>query len=197
MTYANKEGTALVVAAGNDSADLQHDKSVISLPNEGAQAISVSATGPIGFGWGEEGLEEPFVSPAFYTNYGTNAITIGAPGGDADLDAIGTEVPWNYDLVLNTTADVEFEEEDVDGDGEEEPVDYLGAEPTYGWKAGTSMAAPQVAGAVALVKSVAPDLNANQVESLLKRTAEVPDGYEKTYYGSGFVDPLEAVKRAE
>jgi subtilisin family serine protease len=56
MTYANKEGTLLSIAAGNDSADLQHDKNFISVPNEGAQAVSVSATGPIGFNWGDEGL---------------------------------------------------------------------------------------------------------------------------------------------
>jgi len=193
MTYANKEGTLLTIAAGNDSADLQHDKNLISVPNEGAQACSVAATGPIGFEWGDEGLEEPFESPAFYTNYGTNAITVAAPGGDADLAAIGTGVNWFYDLVLNTTAEVNFERKDVDGDGEKEPVDYLGAEPTYGWKAGTSMAAPQVAGAAALVKAENPEYNANQVESVLKRTATVPEGYEKAYYGAGVIDPAAAV----
>jgi subtilisin family serine protease len=170
MTYANKEGTLLTIAAGNDSADLQHDRNLISLPNEGAQACSVAATGPIGFKWGGEGLEEPFASPAFYTNYGTNAITVAAPGGDADLSAIGTGVNWFYDLVLST----------VPGG--------------YDWKAGTSMAAPQVASAAALVKSENPDYNANQVESVLKRTAEVPDGYDKAYYGAGVINPAEAVR---
>ena len=169
MTYANREGTLLTIAAGNDSADLQHDKNFISLPNEGAQAVSVSATGPIGFKWDAEAPEEPFVSPAFYTNYGTNAITVAAPGGDAALGAIGTGVNWFYDLVLST----------VPGG--------------YGWKAGTSMAAPQVAGAAALVKAENPEYNANQVESVLKRTATVPAGYEKAYYGAGVVDPAAAV----
>ncbi|PSQ20121.1 peptidase S8, partial [Halobacteriales archaeon QS_8_65_32] len=141
-------------------------------------------------------------SPAFYTNYGTNAITVAAPGGDAYLPAIGVDenddgeddYAWFYDLVLNTTADVTFEEEDVDDDDGKEPVGYLGAEPAYGWKAGTSMAAPQVAGAAALIKSENPDYNANQVEAVLKRTADVPDDYDKAYYGAGFVDLLEAVQ---
>ncbi|MFC6794603.1 S8 family serine peptidase [Halobaculum halobium] len=193
MTYANKQGTLLVIAAGNDAADLQRDKNFISLPNEGAQAVSVAATGPIGFGWGDDGLDAPPESPSFFTNYGTNAITLGAPGGDADLSAIGSGVPWYNDLVLSTTADVEYVYEDVDGDGEEEPVDYLGAEPTYGWKAGTSMAAPNVAGAAALVKSANPDYNANQIESALKQAADVPDGYDKTYYGSGFLNVVDAL----
>jgi len=188
MTYANNEGTLLVIAAGNDTADLQHDGGFISLPNEGAQAVSVAATGPVGFGWGDDGLESPVESPAFYTNYGTNAITLGAPGGDADLEATGTGVPWYNDLVLSTTADVSYEY-DTNGN----PIDYLDAEPTYGWKAGTSMAAPQVAGAAALVKSANPSYNAGQVESALKGAAEVPDGYDKAYYGSGFLNVVDAL----
>ncbi len=190
MTYANKEGTLLVIAAGNDSADLQHDRNFVSLPNEGAQALSVSATGPIGYGWDADGdgdatdLADPPESPAFYTNYGTNAVTLGAPGGDADPAAIGTDVPWFNDLVFNTV----FSYEDTDGDGE--PDTQV---PGYGWKAGTSMAAPNVAGAAALVKSANPDYNANQVEAALKNAADVPDGYDKAFYGSGYLNILDAL----
>jgi subtilisin family serine protease len=173
MTYANKEGTLLVIAAGNDSADLQHDKNVISLPNEGAQAVSVSATTSIGFDPFSDEEENPGYAPASYTNYGTNAITVGAPGGDVPA---GGGVP---DLVYNAI-----------------PVkvaEAFGFEVPYAYLAGTSMAAPQVAGAAALVKSVNPNYNANQVESALKRAADVPEGYDKTYYGSGFLNILDAL----
>ncbi len=184
MTYANKEGTLLVISAGNDSADLQHDGSLISLPNEGAQALSVAATGPIGFGWGDDGVTAPPESPAFYTNYGTNAVDLAAPGGDADLAAAAEEVPgWYYDLVLSTVSVVT----DIGEDG------TVATEPGYGWKAGTSMAAPNVAGAAALVKSANPDYNANQVESALKRAAAVPEGYDKAYYGAGFLNVVDAL----
>jgi subtilisin family serine protease len=183
MTYVNKEGTLLVISAGNDSSDLQHDKQFIDLPAEGTQACVVSATGPIGFKWGEEGVRKPSVTPAKYTNYGTNAVTVGAPGGNYDSSAIGTGVPWYYDLVLSSISMPVFE------DGK-----YQRAVPTYGWKAGTSMSAPQVTGAAALVASVASDSSANQIESVLKQTANSVEGYDKTYYGSGFVDPLGAVR---
>lgn len=213
--YGAARGTVYVVAAGNDSADLQHDGRIcvenddgtvecfpaISLPNEAANVLSVSATGPIGFGWdattvGDE--EEPPYSPAFYTNYGTNAIDLAAPGGDASLAGIAEEEdgddfnpPWYLDLVYNTVAIPTYEE-----DEEGTVTGVEGYEYTYSWAAGTSMAAPQVAGAVALVRSVAPDANANEVGTHLRNAASVPGGYDRAYYGAGYLDTLGAVESA-
>ena len=70
---------------------------------------------------------------------------------------------------------------------------YVGSEPAYGWKAGTSMAAPNVAGAAALVKSANPDYNANQLRSALEGAAEVPDGEDKAYYGAGYLNVVDAL----
>ncbi len=182
LTNASKEGTLVVMSAGNNSADLQHDGQWISLPNEGAKGVSVSATGPIGFNWGGSGLEAPPHSPAFYTNYGTNAVDIAAPGGDADLE---TDDPnYFYDLVLSTIAEFARDANDnITG----------GPSFGWGWAAGTSMAAPNVAGAAALVKANNPGYNANQLESALRRAASVPAGYDKTYYGAGYLNILDAL----
>lgn len=182
-TYANRNGTVLTHACGNWGGTLQFDQDQRD-SSETAGGLTVSATGPIGFNWGQEGLAEPPYAPAYYTNYGTNAVDIGAPGGNADLDATETDKPWYYDYVLNTVAVPEFDEE---------TGEYLGATYGYDWYAGTSMAAPQVAGAVALVKSANPRYNVNQAKSVLKRVAEVPDEYEKKYYGSGYLDTYSAV----
>ncbi len=84
---------------------------------------------------------------------------------------------YAYDLVFNTVFTFE--------NGEQIPG--------YGWKAGTSMAAPNVAGAAALVKSANPDYNANQVEAALKRAADVPDGYDKEFYGAGYLNVVDAL----
>jgi subtilisin family serine protease len=173
MTYANSQGTLLVIAAGNDSADLQHDKNLISLPNEGAQALSVSATTAVDFDPFTGTADNPGFQPSSYTNYGTNAITVGAPGGDVPQ---GGGTP---DLVYNA----------IPADAAE----AFGLPRPYAYLAGTSMAAPQVAGAAALVKSANPSYNANQVESALKRAAEVPDGFDKAFFGSGFLDVLGAL----
>lgn len=189
FTYANKQGTLLTVSAGNDAADLQHDKGVISIPNEVAQAMSISATGPIGFAWGDPGLEAPFRTPAGYTNYGTNAIDIAAPGGNAIPEGDQEDsINWHRDLILNTIA-LPVYETDEDGN----PIGIEDVIYNWAWVSGTSMAAPQVAGAAALVKSVNPDYNANQVESALERAAAVPDGFGKEFYGSGFLNIVDAL----
>ncbi|USZ68364.1 S8 family serine peptidase [Halorussus salilacus] len=184
-TYANSQGTLLVASAGNDAADLQHDSDVISLPNEAANVLSVSATGPIGFNWGDEGLESPEYTPSVYTNYGTNEIDVAAPGGNYDPEAAEDGVPgYYYDLVYNTLAEPVF-----DDDGS-----YLGAAYSYGWLAGTSMAAPQVAGAAALVAAQNPKYNANQVRQALKNSADTVEEFDKTYYGAGFLNPVDALE---
>ena len=169
-TYANSEGTLLVAAAGNDAADLQHDKNLISLPNEAAQVMSVSATSTVGFDPTTGERDEPAWTPATYTNYGTNAIDMSAPGGDIPP---GGDVP---DLVLSTI-----------------PT-YFPFPDTYAYLGGTSMAAPQVAGAAALVKSANPGYNANQIQSALERAA-VDRGRNgrDPYHGRGFLDTAGAV----
>lgn len=186
-SFCRRNGTMLSVAAGNDAADLQHDGhicadfdgdgdeecySVISIPNEAANVVSVSATGPIGFGWGGPGLHEDYASPSFYTNYGTNAIDVSAPGGDADLDAVAEAVePWYFDMVLSTVS--EF---DDSGD----------VQHSHGWAAGTSMAAPQVSGVAALVKSQNPRYNANKLRNTVLGGAE--DMADNAFHGRGFLD---------
>lgn len=68
----------------------------------------------------------------------------------------------------------------------------------YGYLAGTSMAAPQVAGAAALVRSMNPDLSAREVVRLLKRTArrDAGRGGWSAQLGWGILDAGRAVEAA-
>ncbi|WP_082837848.1 S8 family serine peptidase [Haladaptatus sp. R4] len=206
-SHANEKGTLLVAAAGNDSVNLDTDGDVISLPNEADNVMSISATGPIGFLWDDEKKDEdededhhghhwhhdhhhykralhhlrkPTWEPAYYTNYGAEAIDISAPGGNLDQDA-PEDANAQYDMVLSTVFDWGDEDDDAD------------MVPAYGWKAGTSMATPQVVGAAALIKSVNPDATPGEVRQHLENTARDLD--DPTYHGEGHLDTRRAVWR--
>ncbi|QKY21261.1 S8 family serine peptidase [Halolamina sp. CBA1230] len=177
------QGTVVVNSAGNAGLDMDAENTLV-LPTEADGVFGVSATGPIGYGWGGKHsdneakwltgnrLEEPTTDPAPYTNYG-DAVDVSAGGGNYDLEAInaGNEDAYN-DLVYSTI--------NVAGpDGEQTA--------SYGWKAGTSMAAPQVTGAAALVRSLNPDATVEEVESVIQETASMPDE-GGTYHGAGHLD---------
>jgi len=185
--YVRSQGTVIVNSAGNSSLDMDAENT-LSLPTEADGVFGVSATGPLGYGWGGKHsdneakwltgnrLDEPTTDPAPYTNYGS-AVDVSAGGGNYDIEAIvgGNEAAYN-DLVYSTV-------NTTGPDGEQVA--------SYGWKAGTSMAAPQVAGAVALVRSLKPGATVEEVESLIQETASMPDE-GKTYHGAGHLD-LEAL----
>jgi lantibiotic leader peptide-processing serine protease len=154
---AQREGTLLVGSGGNDETDLRGGW--LRLWNGLAGTIGVSATTP------DDEL-------AFYSNYGTNDIEVGAPGGGrATEDETETE-----DLVFST-----------------EPVDDGG----YGWKAGTSMAAPQVAGLAALVRELDPDANPQQVTNAIQQAADGPNGRGDPELGAGRTNALSTVERLQ
>ena len=171
--------------------NLDTDGDVLGLPNEADNVMSVGATGPIGYRWDDKGngrfvrnyhaafnkLDADTTTPAPYSNYGSEAIDISARGGNYDQSAQGSEKNWQYDLVLSTV----FEWAD---DGS--------VKPAYGWKAGTSMAAPQVTAAVALVKSRNPDATPAEIRAHLEATAR--DLGDPEFHGEGNLD-LEAAVR--
>ncbi|MFB6126191.1 MAG: S8 family serine peptidase [Halolamina sp.] len=173
--YGNRQGTVFVAAAGNDGANLDADGLVISLPNEADNVLSVGATGPIGFRWDDDaGDDDPMddlraapTDPAPYTNYGEEAIDLSAGGGNLDRSAADSDARWFYDLVFSTLPD------------------------GYGWLAGTSMAAPQVAAAAALVGDRYPDADAAAVGRHLRETAEGASA--QAYHGAGHLDTVAAV----
>ncbi|MFC4542085.1 S8 family serine peptidase [Halosolutus amylolyticus] len=156
-------GTLLVGSAGNSDANLQQGGS-FTLPNSLSGVTSISATGP-----NDE--------RTFYSNYGTNEIDVGAPGGGYETfektvseDEDEVEWPFPTNLVLST----------VPGDG-------------YDWKAGTSMAAPQVTGTVGLVRERYPDTTAKQVEKYIKQGADLVSGNSDPDLGAGRLNAKDAL----
>ncbi|MFP9192893.1 S8 family peptidase [Natrialbaceae archaeon A-CW1-1] len=159
-----RAGTLLVGSAGNSDANLQQE-GFFTLPNSLSGVLSVSATAP-----NDE--------RAFYSNYGTNEIDVGAPGGgyeteEKTLIEDPDEVEWPYPLNLV----------------------YSTVPGSYGWAAGTSMAAPQVTGLAALVRELEPESNARRVEGAIARGAEGTDGRSDPDFGAGRTNALETVDR--
>jgi len=162
---AVRRGTLVVVSAGNSDANLQQG-GYFTVPNSAAGAMSVSATGP-----NDERV--------FYSNYGTNEIDVGAPGGGYETleKTLSEETEWPYptNLVLSSV-----------------PPELFGGD-NYAYFAGTSMAAPQVTGLAGLIRSADPSLNANQVERAIKAGADGVQGKGDEDVGAGRINAADSL----
>ncbi|RJS20142.1 peptidase S8 [Corallococcus sp. H22C18031201] len=110
---------------------------------------------------------------ASYSNFGS-VVDVMATGGQTSEDRNGDGFP---DGVLSTLPD-------------------SNRQPSYGFYNGTSMAAPHVAGVVALMLAVNPALTATEVENILKDTADTTSQCAEGC-GAGLVNAQAAVLRAK
>ena len=170
LRYASSQGVLTVASAGNSQFDLQHKFTDAGSPNDGSGPVEtrevngaclvLPAEAP---GLVTVSATGPTGLTSFYSSYGLGVVEVAAPGGDSRVP--GTEPNGR---VYSTTW------------------------PGHGWgyKQGTSMAAPHVSGVAALVRSLSPDLSAAAVTALIQRTADeqaCPPGGTYTPPGAGVV----------
>jgi len=121
---------------------------------------------------------------ATYANYGPQ-IDIAAPGGDNLADLNGDGLP---DSILSTIGD------EVGGLPNKQTIAFK-----FGYSVGTSMAAPHVAGVLALMKAVNPQLTLLDFERLLKKDKLTDDlgtrGHDDQF-GYGLINAHKAVLAA-
>ena len=154
IRWAEKQGTIVISAAGNDALNLDIG-SLVSTPCE-QSTICVSATGPL--------LQQDFDQPSTYTNYGITAIEVAAPGGNAtDSDSTSQ----TEDLIIGACSTRTSEPGLAPCRASTQGVAYF-----YAWAAGTSMATPHVAGLAALVKSVNPMLSVKGLKNRILNSAD-------------------------
>ena len=176
LAFAHGHGATITAAAGNEAQDFHADADLLHITPELPHTIGVAATGPRGWGL-DQTIDVD--RPASYTNYGQSAIELAAPGGDFDprltdpwcTVAFVTAPCFVFDLVFGPTAD--------------------------GWTAaaGTSAAAPHVAGVAALVIGAhGGQMHPAAVEAILRASADDlgPPGRDD-FYGHGRVNAATAV----
>lgn len=186
--FAFQNGVTVVVSAGNGASNFDVEKELFKLPAQNQHVISISSTGPID--WARGGTN--FSDPAYYTDYGKSLVDFAAPGGTAGLfvvngvTSICTKVGtfrtisnpcYAFDMVFST----------VRG----------GASSTgsYNWLQGTSMAAPAVAGVVALMMEASGGyMQPGLVKTRLANSAtDLGKPGKDEYYGFGYVNAAKAV----
>lgn len=162
LSYANRKGVTVVVAAGNQNEDLDHDGNAYRAYCNGPHVICVSATGPTA----AAGVDGPFTdvdARAPYSNFGRSAITLAAPGGAAQPTWAACST---FSLIVSVCRTGAF---------------ILGL-------SGTSMAAPHTAGAAALVVEDV-GRSPSRVRARLQQTADdLGQPGADPYYGKGRIN---------
>lgn len=169
IKYAIDKGVTVVGSAGNNSLDLS-SPGKMSGDDNGATHRSPSSQNMIRVSAGGQ-----LKNLAFYSNYGVGKIDVMAPGGD-----LGP----NYDPETGLGRD----------------NSYLCLAPVpggYGYKGGTSMAAPKVAAlaGVIIAQHGKDNLKPAQVKHIIQRSSEdvFKPGYDEKA-GHGLIDAVNALR---
>ncbi len=191
FNYAKQKGMLIVVAAGNDGSDLQHNGNGYASFCDAPHVVCVSSVGPVTALLNQD-------QPAFYSNFGRQAISVAAPGGSADLSSGDGSAahpfpksprPWGSDFASWVWG---FCPKQQLRGFTAAQVPLLAGCQGGGFLngfIGTSQASPHVAGLAALLIAEFGKGNPQQVKNIMQNSADPID----PAYGSGRINVKSAL----
>ena len=173
FNYAHRQGMVVVVSAGNNTLDLDSNSHIFRAYCDGAHVVCVSALGPTA---SVNLFTGPFTNVdalAPYSNFGQTGITVSAPGGTT-FGYVWSMCPRNRITAISATGTL---------------TRPCAAGNLVSGYAGTSQAAPHVAGLAALVVAHVGANNPSTVVHALTRGADDlgPAGRDDSY-GAGRIN---------
>jgi serine protease AprX len=180
---AHDRGIVVVFAAGNSGPG----KDTMSAEPKSPYVIAVAAGTKEG---GLAGFSSRGVPKSQRAAGDFNAPTITAPGTGREFASNSGR--FTADVVSTRSKTNVFANGEISGNDAELAPATL---PYYTEISGTSMAAPFVAGTVALMLSVDPTLSPDDVKSILTQTASQMPGYSEYEVGAGYINVYAAVDK--
>ncbi len=189
FNYAARRGMLIVVAAGNNGADLDHDRNFLNTYCNIPQVLCVSATGP-------ELATSNVDDVAYYTNFGRSAISVAAPGGNADAahNFATSAWPWGTDIASWVWSYCSKTRLVFDNQGKVLGYTVCIFGNRISGFIGTSQATPHVAGLAALLVAERGHGQPALIRNLIQQSA-VDLGQPGTdpFYGRGRIDVARAL----
>lgn len=205
LATARRNNVTVVVAAGNDSLDVSKANGVgFTMGNCSDDIVVVGAVGPQGHRMGVIELEDRSTI-SLHSVLGAGSawgqrIDVAAPGGDLSTALIGASAATLRQVFPGINIDAVPDDATLEARQVLSAVDTgerTPAGPGYAFYPGTSMAAPHVAGIVALMQAAAPArLTPPQVKQLLMGSVRPFPQATDFPLGTGIVDATLAVNAA-
>lgn len=185
FNYANARGMLIVVAAGNEAEDLDHNGNYNATYCNQQHVVCVSAAGPL------VPTGSPDI-PSYYTNFGRSAISVAGPGGNAgNVVSNWPYGPANGSYVWSYCAKNRFA--GYTSAGVPVLTSCVAGNRLSGMM-GTSQATPHVAGLAALLVAEHGHGNPSQIKHLIEQSADdLGQPGTDPFYGRGRINVAKAL----